>query len=266
MKTFYEYKSVLAGIGYTLLITSLAGCDWSTDPNMNADNAGAGPGYNAGYDFGIKLALLRQQQPDIKLDDALNGLRDALLDTNQLVSRTELCARLQPVELEPAEVEFQPAESFEPPLAETQLHNIIDFTNEDYVAPRSSREGVVTLPSGVQYEVLKAGSGEPPRTGDTVVISYQASLDNGTVIDASDIEAPLHISLDDIVAPGLKETLLLMNAGATWQVVLPPTTGYSNPGSRMFRGRENRMIRRRDLIYDIELVSIDRAQPAKAGN
>jgi FKBP-type peptidyl-prolyl cis-trans isomerase FklB len=265
MKTFYEYKSVLAGIGYTLLITSLAGCDRGADPDITASNAGVSPGYDAGYDFGVKLALLRQQQPDIELDDAFKGILDALSDTNQLTSRTELCARLQPGELEPAEVEFEPAENIQRPQTEVRSHNIVDFTKDDYVVLNSSREGVVTLSGGAQYEEIQAGSGERPQAGDAVLISYQASLDNGTVIDSSD-DGGLLLSLDNIVAPGLKESLLLMNAGARSQVIIPPNIGYSSPGSRMFRGRENRIIRRRDLIYDIELISIKSSQPADASD
>jgi FKBP-type peptidyl-prolyl cis-trans isomerase FklB len=256
MKTFNEYKSVLAGIGYALLLTSLAACDRGADSNMNAGNAGASPGYNAGYDLGVKLALLQQQQPDIELDDALNGLRDALSDTNQITSRTELCARLQPAEFKPAEVEYRPAENVQPSRIEARSNKFnVFYAKDDYAALNAKREGVVTLPSGVQYEVLKAGSGEQPQAGDAVLISYQASLADGTVFDTTDDDGePLHMPLDDIVVPGLKEALLLMNAGARWQVVIPPSMGFSRTGNRMFR--------RRDLIYDIELISIDRAQPA----
>lgn len=279
MKTIneYQFKSVLAGIGFTLLMTSLTACDWGADPDMNTSRPGASPGYDAGYEFGVKLALLRQQQPGIVLDEAFEGLLDALSENSQTLSSTEMCATLRyvenkpadvglkpaEVELEPVEIEFKPTESVQPPQTEARTHNIVDFTNEDYVALDSSREGMMTLPSGAQYEVLQAGSGERPQSGDAVLISYRASLDNGAVIYTSD-DGGLLLSLDNIVAPGLKESLLLMNAGTRSQVIIPPSTGYYRPGSRMFRGRESRMIRRRDLIYDIELISIKSSQPADA--
>jgi len=250
MKSFNEYKSVLAGIGFTLLITSLAGCDWGADSDMTASNAGGSPGYDAGYEFGIKLALLRQQQPGIELDEAFKGLLDALSETSETISSTEMCAMLQSVENGPNEVEPEPAESVQPPQTQESSHS---FTDE-YAALEASSEKSITLPSGVQYEVLKAGSGEPPQAGDSVVISYKASLDNGSVIDTTDDGGPRQMSLDNIVVPGLKEALLLMNEGARWQVVIPPNMGFGRTGSRMFH--------RRDLIYDIELISIDRSQPA----
>jgi len=268
MKTINEYrfKSVLTSIGITLLITSLVACDRGADTD-NINNAGASPGYDAGYEFGIKLAILRQQQPDIELYEAFKGLCDALSDTNQLISRTEMCAKLQTAEPKPAEAETKPveaepkpAEAVQPPQIEARLHRLNDYyTKDDYAALNASREGVVTLPSGVQYEVLNAGSGEPPRAGDTVLVRYQAFLDNGTVIDTTyDGDGALYMPLDDIVVPGLKEALLLMNAGASWQVVIPPSMGFTRSGNRMFR--------RRNLIYDIELISIDRAEPARTSD
>ena len=257
MKASNEYKSVLARVSLTLLITSLAACDRGADPDMNAGNAGASPGYDAGYEFGIKLALLRQQQPEIGLDDALDGLRDALSETSQSIGSTEMCARLQPVEDMPAEVELRP-ETVQPPETQPSSDSFeVDSANDDDNAPNAGNEGVVTLPSGVHYEVLYEGSGEPPQAGDSVLISYQARLPDGTVFDTTYDVGPLQMSLDDIVVPGLKEALLLMNTGSRWQVVIPANRGF-NTGNRMFR--------RHDLIYDIELVSIDRALPVEAGD
>lgn len=256
MKTFNEYKSRLARVSLTLLIASLAACDRGADPDMNAGNAGASPGYDAGYEFGIKLALLRQQQPEIELDDALDGLRDALSETSQSIGSTEMCAMLQPVEEKPAEVELRP-ETVQPPETQPGYDSVeVDSANDDDNAPDAGNEGLVTLPSGVQYEVLLAGSGEPPQAGDSVLISYEGRLPDGTVFDTTYDVGPLQMSLDDIVVPGLKEALLLMNTGSRWHVVIPTNRGFST-GNRMFR--------RHDLIYDIELVSIDRAQPGEAG-
>jgi FKBP-type peptidyl-prolyl cis-trans isomerase FklB len=258
MKTINEnqFKSVLAGIGISLLITSLTACDRGADID-NANNAGASPGYDAGYEFGIKLAQLRQQKPGIELDDALNGLHDALSDTNQYISRTEMCAMLQPAEPRPAEIELKPADNIQPPQTEVRSHSFVNYTKDNFAELNASRAGVVTLPSGVQYEVLNEGNGEPPQTGDAILISYMAYLPNGTVFDTTDDGELMYTSLDEIVIPGLKEALQLMNAGARWQVVIPPNRGYST-GNRMFG--------RRDLIYDIKLVSIDRAQPSQANH
>jgi FKBP-type peptidyl-prolyl cis-trans isomerase FklB len=125
---------------------------------------------------------------------------------------------------------------------------------DDFAVLNARREGVVTLPSGVQYEVLKAGSGSRPGAGDAVMVSYQASLTNGAVFDTTYEDGePVRLQLEEIVVPGLKEALLLMNEGAKWRVVIPPSMGFKRSG--------NNMLRRRDLIYDIELVAVE-APPA----
>jgi FKBP-type peptidyl-prolyl cis-trans isomerase FklB len=121
---------------------------------------------------------------------------------------------------------------------------------DDFAALNAGRDNVVTLPSGVQYEILTAGSGATPQSGDAVVISYTGSLSDGRVFDSTtNTDGPLTIDLDAIVIPGLREALLLMPEGSHWRVVIPPSQGFANAG--------NNRLRRRDLIYDIELVGID---------
>ena len=255
----HELKGAIAVVGFALLIAGLTACDQGAVPEIDNGGRGDRPDYYAGYELGIRLAELRQQQPGFKVDEALEGMFDALADMNQHIDRTELCAPPQPVELQPANKEYNPAESVQPSQSEALPHNIFkaDFTEDNFAALNAKREGVVTLPSGVQYEVLKAGSGEPPEAGDAVVISYQASFADGTVLGTSDDSGSKYIPLNDIVVPGLKEALLLMNTGARWQVVVPPNMGFTKSG--------NRKLRRRDLIYDIMLVSIDRSPAVAAG-
>ena len=128
---------------------------------------------------------------------------------------------------------------------------------DDFAALNARRDNVVILPSGVQYEVLKASNGKQPAEGDTVLISYQASLTDGTVFDTTYEDGePQHMPLDEIAVPGLKEALLMMNEGAKWRVVIPPSMGFGRSG--------NNQLRRRDLIYEIEMVSIEKAQASKA--
>ena len=121
---------------------------------------------------------------------------------------------------------------------------------DDFAALNAQREGVVTLPSGVQYEVLEAGSGRKPEPGETVLVRYEASLADGRIFDTTEAEPePRKLELESIAVPGLREALLLMPAGSRWRVVIPPSQGYGRSG--------NNMLRRRDVIYDIHLVSID---------
>lgn len=120
----------------------------------------------------------------------------------------------------------------------------------DFAALNAMRQDVITLPSGVQYEVLEVGSGDVPTTSDSVLVRYQASLPDGRVFDTTEVDQePLVLPLDTIAVPGLREALLMMPEGAHWRVVIPPSEGFGRSG--------NNRLRRHDLIYDIRLVAIE---------
>ena len=243
MKAMNKCAGKVIGLLFIILAMCLTACEKDATTEIKANSSEASTAYDAGYELAFQLALMKQNQPDIALEDAYQGLLDGLTEANQKISSVDLCATLQEAE----------DNSVKSDLPQTQARS--GAYKDDYAALNARREGVVKLPSGVQYEVLKSGNGEQPQADDSVLINYQASLANGTVFDTTyDDGEPLLMPLDDIVVPGLKEALLLMDKGARWQVVIPPSMGFARFG--------NNMLRRRDLIYDIELISIDRAAPA----
>jgi FKBP-type peptidyl-prolyl cis-trans isomerase FklB len=130
------------------------------------------------------------------------------------------------------------------------------ISQDDYATLNARRENVVVLPSSVQYEVLQTGDGtNRPAANDTVLINYQTSLADGRVIDSTYNDGqPAKLAINTIKVPGLKEALLLMDEGAKWRVVVPPKMGFGRSG--------NNKLRRRDLIYEIELVSIVKPETA----
>lgn len=214
------------------------------DTPAQPGTAQAKAGYSAGYAFGGQLAQLQRQDPGIELQAVFQGILDALSGSEPQLSAAEMRAALQELERKRGADTGTPA----PGRAPARSGGYID----DFAALNAKREGVVTLPSGVQYEVLQAGAGRQPVAGDAVLVSYRASLTNGAVFDSTyDDAEPTRLQLDEIAVPGLKEALLLMNEGAKWRVVIPPNMGFKASG--------NNMLRRRDLIYDIELVSVEPA-------
>lgn len=121
---------------------------------------------------------------------------------------------------------------------------------DDFAALNAQREDVITLPSGVQYEVIRPGNGEVAGLGSTVKIFYEGSLTDGNVFDSTvDDAEPRTVVVDTIAVPGFKEAISLMDAGAHWRVVIPPSQGFGRIG--------NNKLRRRDLIYDIRMVSVE---------
>jgi FKBP-type peptidyl-prolyl cis-trans isomerase FklB len=125
---------------------------------------------------------------------------------------------------------------------------------EAFLAANSKKEGVKTLPSGVQYKVIKAGTGKKPQATDTVLVHYRGTLIDGTEFDSSQRRGqPLSIKVNGVI-PGWTEGLQLMEEGAKWNLYIPPNHAYGDRGAGPQIG-PNAV-----LIFEVELISV---QPGK---
>ena len=124
---------------------------------------------------------------------------------------------------------------------------------QEFLVANGNRKGVVTLPSGLQYEVLAAGSGPQPKPDDIVFAHYKGTHIDGREFDGTDPTGePASFPLRGVV-PGWQEALPLMKAGAKWRIYLPAELGYGEEGSPP--AIEPNEV----LIFDIELL---RSEPA----
>jgi FKBP-type peptidyl-prolyl cis-trans isomerase FklB len=131
---------------------------------------------------------------------------------------------------------------------------------DKFLADNKTKEGVVTLPSGLQYKILKQGTGEKPAPEDTVVCNYKGTLINGTEFDASEKHGgPATFPVKGVIA-GWTEALQLMPVGSKWQLVVPANLAYGAQGPPDIGPNQT-------LIFEVELVSIQKAgaAPAPAG-
>lgn len=120
---------------------------------------------------------------------------------------------------------------------------------EEFLAENAKKEGVVTLPSGVQYKILKAGTGSKPMESEIAEVNYRGTLLDGTEFDASPEDKPAHLKLAQLIA-GWKEVLALMPAGSKWQLFIPAKSAYGERGVGTNIG-PNEM-----LIFEVELLSV----------
>jgi FKBP-type peptidyl-prolyl cis-trans isomerase FklB len=123
-----------------------------------------------------------------------------------------------------------------------------------FLEKNKKEAGVVVLPSGLQYKIIKEGSGPKPLLTDKVTVHYHGTLVNGNVFDSSvDRKEPIQLSVNGVIE-GWKEALQLMPTGSKWHLVVPSELAYGeNP---MSGGPiEANMV----LIFDVELISIDKA-------
>jgi FKBP-type peptidyl-prolyl cis-trans isomerase FklB len=125
--------------------------------------------------------------------------------------------------------------------------------NADFLAQNAKAEGVVALPSGLQYKILAAGAGESPTPTSTVTVNYVGSFIDGAVFDQSQPGEPAQFKLDAEpgVIDGWKEAMLLMKVGDKWRLFLPSELAYGEYGSG------DAIPPHTTLIYEVELLGIE---------
>ena len=129
---------------------------------------------------------------------------------------------------------------------------------EKFLADNKTKEGVVTLPSGLQYKILTAGTGDKPSLEDSVVCNYKGTLINGTLFDASEKHGgPATFPVKGVI-PGWTEALQLMPVGSKWQLFVPANLAYGPQGPGDIGPNAT-------LIFEVELVSIQKAAAPAAG-
>ncbi len=202
------------------------------------------------YAFGVDLARdLKRQKEDLNLDLLIRALTDALADKSLLMTDEEVTATLKTVEAEQKH-DFEHAKTM---IAEKNRKAV-----EAFVAENAKKEGVVTLPSGLQYKILKQGDGKMPMLDDHVVCQYRGTLIDGTEFDSSyKHDKPATLPVKGVM-PGWAQALQLMPVGSKWQVFIPPQLAY---GEKVVSGiGANAM-----LIFEVELISIqDKPQTVSA--
>ncbi|PYY03418.1 MAG: hypothetical protein DMG64_08020 [Acidobacteria bacterium] len=119
-----------------------------------------------------------------------------------------------------------------------------------FLAANKSKEGVVTLPSGLQYKVLKEGTGPKPSATDSVACNYRGTLINGTEFDSSYKRGqPATFAVNGVIK-GWTEALQLMPVGSKWQLFIPADLAYGERGAGADIGPNS------TLIFEVELLSI----------
>ena len=120
---------------------------------------------------------------------------------------------------------------------------------EEFLAENAKREGVISLPSGLQYEVITMGSGEKPMAHQTVSCHYHGTNIKGEIFDSSVRRGqPASFPLNAVIK-GWTEALQLMPAGSKWKLFLPPHLAYGNRNISREIGPNS------TLIFEVELIS-----------
>ncbi|PLW98706.1 MAG: peptidylprolyl isomerase [Marinilabiliales bacterium] len=126
---------------------------------------------------------------------------------------------------------------------------------QEFLKENATKEGVVVLPSGLQYKIINKGNGEKPEATDIVTTHYHGTLIDGTVFDSSvDRGEPAQFPVNRVI-PGWTEALQLMPVGSKWMLYIPYNLAYGDRGSGKIEPYST-------LIFEVELLSID-DQPSR---
>jgi FKBP-type peptidyl-prolyl cis-trans isomerase FklB len=194
------------------------------------------------YAIGMGVGTnLHRNDVTIDMDAFLRGLKDSMTGGKTLMTEDEARAAIT-----------QFVEETKAKQAEANKKE-----GESFLAGNKTKEGVVVLPSGLQYKILTAGTGPKPTMSDTVVCNYRGTLINGTEFDSSFKSGkPATFPLGRVIK-GWTEALQLMPVGSKWQLFIPPDLAYGDKGAGNVIGPGT------TLIFEVELLSIqEKDKPA----
>ena len=208
--------------------------------------------YALGMNIGKGVAGKLKQQPlDVDQAVLLRGMKDALAGGKLLLTEEEERTILTQLSLEARKKQDEQMKL----AAESNKK-----TGEEYLAANKTKDGVVTLPSGLQYKILTAGTGPKPTAADTVSCNYRGTLLNGTEFDSSYKRGHPETFPVTGVIKGWTEALQLMPVGSKWQLFIPSDLGYGDRGADPRSGIGPGAT----LIFEVELVSIQSKDKAEA--
>jgi len=194
------------------------------------------------YIIGMDLGKNFQKQAiDIDPDILAQGIKDGVSGGKPLLSEQEIKETLAVFQ---AEMTAKQAE-----LAKTRGEKN-KKEGEAFLAENQKKEGVKTLPSGLQYKIIQAGTGKSPKLTDEVTAHYRGTLIDGTEFDSSYRRGKPETLPVKGVIPGWTEALQLMQVGAKWQLFVPSSLAYGERGAGRDIGPNA------TLIFEIELISI----------
>ena len=187
--------------------------------------------YAVGHDFASNL---KHQSVDVDLNILIQAIRDVLGSKSAALSDSQCQAVLSEYQSQRMEAQAEKNKK----------------EGDKFLADNKSKDGVVTLPSGLQYKILKAGTGKKPSADQTVSVNYRGTLVDGTEFDNSYKRGePATFPVNGVIK-GWTEALQLMPAGSKWILYIPPTLGYGQHGAGSV------IPPNATLIFEVELLEV----------
>lgn len=195
--------------------------------------------YALGIGIGSQLAGMGAKE--LNIDDFAQAIKDVISGSELKVDNAEAQTLVQNF--------FQEQEAKQQAAA-AEAGKVAKAAGEAFLAENGKKDGVVTLPSGLQYQVLKEGNGKKPSATDQVVCHYEGTLIDGTVFDSSyQRNQPATFGLNQVIA-GWTEGVQLMQEGAKYRFFIPYNLAYGEHGA----GAQIPPFAA--LVFDVELIEV----------
>jgi UDP-GlcNAc:undecaprenyl-phosphate/decaprenyl-phosphate GlcNAc-1-phosphate transferase len=195
-----------------------------------------------GYAVGVDLARnLKRQGIAVDADALAKGLRDELAGSKLSMTEDELKITLNAFQTELKQRRARGVRT----VAEDNKRQ-----GEAFLAENKTKEGVVTLPNGLQYKVLKEGDGKKPTEADAVEVNYRGTLIDGTEFDNSHLRGKPVTLKPTGGTLGWTQALKLMPVSSKWQIFIPPQLAYGE------KGLGHKIGPNATLIFEVELLAI----------
>ncbi len=223
-----------------VLLIGLAACQGNQEKELKLETQQQKVSYSIGMDIGKNL---KQNEIDIEMEALARGIKDALADssTKPLLTAAQIEETMQ---------QFQQDMMAKQNEKTNAMSSKNKSAGDAFLAENAKKEGVVVLPSGLQYKIIKAGNGPKPKATDEVTTHYRGTLIDGTEFDSSYKRGqPTSFPVNGVIS-GWTEALQLMPVGSKWQLFIPSNLAYGERGAGGTIGPNS------TLIFDIELLAI----------
>jgi FKBP-type peptidyl-prolyl cis-trans isomerase FklB len=217
-----------------LLIALYSGAGVASE-RVGLENESDKVNYSVGYQIGGDF---KRQGVELNPEALVQGIQDALSGSGALLTPEEMRTVLVGLKKKIVSAERQ---------QRVQQEARYRAEGQAFLAANADKEGVVTLPSGLQYKVIREGTGKTPGPNDSVTVRYRGTQIDGTEFDSSDPDGGPETFRVDGVIKGWTEALQLMKEGATWQLFVPADLAYGLRGP----------LADRSLVFELELISVN---------
>lgn len=199
----------------------------------------------ASYAIGLDMASrFTQDETPVSIEQLIQGLKDGFAGAKPRYPEAQLRAAAEAFD---KEMQVRSQERFK----------LVSERNKKdgaaFLAENKKKKTVKSLPSGLQYEVLKPGAGKSPKVADKIKANYHGTLVDGTVFDTTENDGPVEIMVNEAIA-GWTEALQIMKVGDKWRLYIPPELAY---GAEGFGPVPPNAV----LVFDLELLEVGAAAP-----